>query len=355
MGRKIIIAIVAMVACLTTAGVEQAKAQCAMPYTLTNGTVADATQVMGNFNALVTCLTAAVASGTSGQVAYYPSTGAAVAGESLSALIDSSIGSTRGAILERGASGWVLIAPGTSGYVLTSNGTGADPTYQAGGGGGGPTNTPAIVQSASAGANNAAASVTLSSSPAAGNLLLFIVGINNNTWTPSGSDIPANTYMLGNGPFFFRNSGAMAVYAHVVQSGDGTSWSFTVPSSGSIAVWAIEISNAGLPHLTFQDNAYVQDASVTATAYTPAANFDTKGGLSISAFTIGFNQTDTGTLSVASPWTLIGQQSGGGSYTARTAVAYLTGSTELNLGPSWSWSSATNAFGTLTVNFNKTY
>lgn len=52
-----------------------------------------------------------------------------------------SIGSTRGAILVRGASGWSLLSPGTSGFVLTSNGAGADPTYQASTGGGGLSDT----------------------------------------------------------------------------------------------------------------------------------------------------------------------------------------------------------------------
>jgi hypothetical protein len=47
----------------------------------------------------------------------------------LSALIDAAIGSTRGAILERGASGWALLAPGTDGHYLKSNGAGADPSY----------------------------------------------------------------------------------------------------------------------------------------------------------------------------------------------------------------------------------
>lgn len=56
-------------------------------------------------------------------------------GQSITATtILDSISSTRGAILYRGASGWVALAPGTNGYVLTSNGTGADPTYQAAGG-----------------------------------------------------------------------------------------------------------------------------------------------------------------------------------------------------------------------------
>jgi len=49
----------------------------------------------------------------------------------LTGIIDSAIGSTRGALLMRGASGWALLVPSsTSGQVLTSNGTGADPTYQ---------------------------------------------------------------------------------------------------------------------------------------------------------------------------------------------------------------------------------
>lgn len=52
-------------------------------------------------------------------------------GTTLTALIDDAIGSTRGAILERGSGGWALLAPGTSGNVLTSNGGSADPSYQA--------------------------------------------------------------------------------------------------------------------------------------------------------------------------------------------------------------------------------
>lgn len=57
--------------------------------------------------------------------------------QTLSGYIDTVIGSTRGSILIRGASGWQLLTPGTSGHVLTSNGAGADPSWQAGGGGGG--------------------------------------------------------------------------------------------------------------------------------------------------------------------------------------------------------------------------
>ncbi len=41
------------------------------------------------------------------------------------------LGSTRGQVLYRGASGWVALSPGTSGHVLTTNGGGADPSWQA--------------------------------------------------------------------------------------------------------------------------------------------------------------------------------------------------------------------------------
>jgi hypothetical protein len=41
------------------------------------------------------------------------------------------VGSTRGSILYRGASGWAALTPGTSTYVLTSNGAGADPSWAA--------------------------------------------------------------------------------------------------------------------------------------------------------------------------------------------------------------------------------
>lgn len=47
----------------------------------------------------------------------------------LSAALDAAAGSTRGAVLYRGASGWAILAPGTAGTVLTSGGAGADPSW----------------------------------------------------------------------------------------------------------------------------------------------------------------------------------------------------------------------------------
>lgn len=49
---------------------------------------------------------------------------------SVSAILDRALGSTRGSIIERGASGWVRIGPSaTAGLAWISGGTGADPAY----------------------------------------------------------------------------------------------------------------------------------------------------------------------------------------------------------------------------------
>lgn len=70
-----------------------------------------------------------------------------------SALLDV-IGSTRGSVLYRGASGWAALTPGSSGTVLSSNGAGADPSYIPAGGTG-------TVTSVTAGATTITTSGTL--------------------------------------------------------------------------------------------------------------------------------------------------------------------------------------------------
>lgn len=50
--------------------------------------------------------------------------------ETVTAILDRALGSTRGSILERGASGWAAVGPGaTAGLAWISGGTGADPAY----------------------------------------------------------------------------------------------------------------------------------------------------------------------------------------------------------------------------------
>lgn len=50
----------------------------------------------------------------------------------VTAILDRALGSTRGAILERGSSGWGIVGPGaTAGLAWISGGTGVDPSYAA--------------------------------------------------------------------------------------------------------------------------------------------------------------------------------------------------------------------------------
>lgn len=67
----------------------------------------------------------------SGTVWGNPGASKAIASSStVTAILDRALGSTRGSIIERGASGWVQLGPGaTAGLPFVSNGAGTDPGY----------------------------------------------------------------------------------------------------------------------------------------------------------------------------------------------------------------------------------
>jgi hypothetical protein len=116
-----------------------ANAACTLPYTITNGHPADASQVMADYNAIVSCLNATVAPATAGQIGYYPSGGTSISGTDLSSLIDASAGSAQGSILYRDAAGWKSLPPGTSSQFLQTLGSGANPQWANPASGGGST------------------------------------------------------------------------------------------------------------------------------------------------------------------------------------------------------------------------
>lgn len=74
--------------------------------------------------------------GTNGYVLKSAGSGADPVWAKISDILDT-ISNTRGTVLYRGASGWSALAPGTSGYMLTTNGAGADPSWAVVPGGGG--------------------------------------------------------------------------------------------------------------------------------------------------------------------------------------------------------------------------
>ncbi len=58
-------------------------------------------------------------------------TATSLGGSITASTILDSIGSTRGSVLYRGASGWAILTPGTNGHYLQSQGSGADPQWAA--------------------------------------------------------------------------------------------------------------------------------------------------------------------------------------------------------------------------------
>ena len=100
-----------------------------LPVTLQNGTTADATQVMANFNAIVSAVNAGAANaGLNTNITQLQGLTVPVAvsqgGTGQSILTPNSV------LLGEGTSAVHGVAPGASGTVLTSNGPGADPTFQ---------------------------------------------------------------------------------------------------------------------------------------------------------------------------------------------------------------------------------
>jgi hypothetical protein len=75
MQQRIVSATFSVLALLCMAG-GSARAQCALPYQLTNGQVADATQVMANYNALLACLNNAAPAGSNNALQYNAGSGA---------------------------------------------------------------------------------------------------------------------------------------------------------------------------------------------------------------------------------------------------------------------------------------
>jgi microcystin-dependent protein len=147
--RKIILSLI--LAAFTTAA--QAGVPCSVPFQLQNGTTADATQVMANYNALISCLSNAAAAGVNnditalsalatpltpaqgGSVTYIavapvdPSTGAAVIPTTLPANF----------VLQRGAQVVFIVSANNTGAVtLNVAGTGVKSFYRRNQNGAGP-------------------------------------------------------------------------------------------------------------------------------------------------------------------------------------------------------------------------
>jgi hypothetical protein len=101
--------------------------------------------------------------------------------------------------------------------------------------------TPSIVQSAFARGSSSSLTATLGSSPTVGNMLLFVLlGDPTHGNTSSSPTSPSGVALYDSG--FVSNYEQVFFYEREVQSGDGTSWTFTgIQDTTNLAIF--EISN----------------------------------------------------------------------------------------------------------------
>lgn len=241
--------------------------------------------------------------------------------ENVTAILDRALGSTRGAILERGASGWAIVGPGTLGKPWVSNGGGADPAYQTLGIVGGGTNCAAasatcldnitgfsstgMMARTGAGAysfrtiTGTANAVAVSNGDGvAGNPTLSLPAVVNiaTSLALNGCTIGANVFCASGSTFILSNSAA----AFSVGANGATNPAFIVDSSTASQVNGLKVTgtaSGGGVGLT-----------VVSSATNEPAGFNAKG-----SGTITIANTSTGGVSIGA---------GGGGVTLGSALTY---------------------------------
>jgi len=218
-----------------------AFATCPVPNTLTNGQVADASQVMDNFNAVASCADSAVTpTGT-------PTSGSIAVFSGLKSVTSSDLS---GDVITNGSTATTLAATGVTAGVYSNPTIAVDAkgrvvsATSGSGGGGGSTTVPVLVQLAGArgtSGGQSAFSATLGAPPAVGDLLVTIISgysVGSNFICPSGFGAVLDVENVV--PY----QGVM-ICARAAQSGDGVTYTSTVanPNGGTTFV-VLEIFGA---------------------------------------------------------------------------------------------------------------
>ena len=281
MRLNIILAAALGLACALFSSIGAAQAQCALPYSLTNGQVTNATQVMANFNAVVGCITP----GGSTNALQYNAGSAGFGG----------IGPLTNGKIVIGSTGYApQAATITAGPGITiTNGPG---TITVAGGNGTP---PTLVQSAFTRiTTGSSGTVTLSSTPTVGNLLVaFASGFGTSS---SSLGVPSPFYGVFANINNVAGNQAIVIGARVVQSGDGTSWTGFTGGDGGDTFGIFELSGAhsiqAFPAAGTQSSStwpFFAGSAVNAYTFFVLENDSTNGYSSISGASLLYDGTNT--------------------------------------------------------------
>lgn len=208
-----------------------ASALCTLPYQLTNGQTADATQVMANLNALAACLSSAPA-GSNNAVQYNAGSGAFGGVGPLGngqVVIGTSGNAPQAGTITAGSG--IAIANGPGSITISATGGGTVPN---------------LIQSGfdrtTVMSGPASGTVTLPSTPVVGNILVAVATGYGGTAVTLGVP-PAFSTVYANIANASPNQG-IVVGARVVQAGDSATWSGFAGGNGGNVFGVLEFSGA---------------------------------------------------------------------------------------------------------------
>ncbi len=282
MRRVHMLAVVFGLACAFLSGLTAAQAQCTLPYQLTNGQVANATQVVADLNAVADCISPG---GSTNALQYKAGTstfggvGPLTNGQ---VVIGSTGNAPQAATITAGAGITITNGPGA---ITIAGGSGTPPTLA----------QPPAFQRITSGSSG---TVTLTNTPTVGNLLVaFASGYGTSTTSlgvPSQfSGVFANINNVA-------GNQAIVIGARVVQSGDGTSWPGFFGGNGGDTFGIFELSGAhsiqAFPAAGIQSGSawpFYAGSAVNAYTFFVLENDSTNGYSSISGATFLYDGTNT--------------------------------------------------------------
>jgi len=218
---------------------------------------------------------------------------------SLSAILDSNIGSTQGEMLFRGSGGWVGLSPGTSGQLLQTKGAGADPSW---------TTISGVGTVTSVNGSGGTTGLTLTGGPITSSGTLTLGGTlaiaNGGTGqTTASAAFNALSPITSTGDLIIGNGTNSATRLAIGTSG------YVLTSNGTTASWAA--SSGGVSSFSAGTTGFTPNTATTGAITLSGTLNIANGGTGITSFgtgvqtALGQNVTGSGSIVLATSPTLV--------------------------------------------------
>ena len=218
---------------------------------------------------------------------------------SLSAILDSNIGSTQGEMLFRGSGGWVGLSPGTSGQLLQTKGAGADPAW---------TTISGVGTVTSVNGSGGTTGLTVTGGPITSSGTLTLGGTLNianggTGQTTASAAFNALSPITSTGDLIIGNGTNSATRLAIGTSG------YVLTSNGTTASWAA--SSGGVSSFSAGTTGFTPNSATTGAIVLSGTLNIANGGTGITSFgtgvqtALGQNVTGSGSIVLATSPTLV--------------------------------------------------